>query len=712
MLKPRSKGRVVLWIILAALLCTLAGAAAYGYFCWQVPYLEAENTMLQDGKMMIQEQKDGTLVLTWPEGQNVDTYKLEVLTAQGISVFTYETAGQTCVLPDSLARDTEYTLQVSSSANWRDRVRPGNASFAVKTLLSPPRVNNLIWTVDSDADTVTLQFDSRSDTYYNMYLSDGWLTHELETLTEGNAQLAFGEGTKFPLPDYTGKYTVLFDAVRESSDLIFYGHVHAYMQLIREDFLGTKLYLKNNDLGNNAWQLFWNETKGDQYEVQQWDGYDWQTIEVIPKDGVLTYNTGHLPKFRDFSFRVIAVGGQAENIQSEPLNVRTDVAAVYSTIWPQQALDVYADETRTEVLGKVEAAKAYCVLEEKEGLFGIRFGDQVGYIDSNYCMINLPEYMEDLCYYEITNSHHSLYMVHDYEIPEVTDTVIKGYEYVELSDGEYLVPFLYPAAKKLVTAAKLAREEGYVLKIYDSYRPRKATTEIYDKTEKIIGDPIPEWTFKEKKERIEAGLPVEPTEPPTTEPPTTEPTETTAPSEGTDVTDPSVETVPPTTEEIITYEKLMTDNGRYALANFLALGYSNHNLGVALDLTMVNLYTGEEVEMQTAIHDLSWNSEVKLNKEPAKKLRYIMLEADFGPLESEWWHFQDNDAKKELDLVALQQGVSASCWMADDHGWRYRTREGWYYKDCHKEIDGVLYTFDADGYIVVDNAEDQIAETE
>ena len=695
MSKRRSKSLAWLWIVLGALLLTLAGGAAYGVLGWYIPYRDAENTMFQDGIMTIHEQEDGNLLLTWPEGQNVDTYKLDVLTAQGVSLFTYETVGQTCVLPDSLPRDMEFTLQISSSANWRDRVRPGNAVLAVKTLLSPPRVSNLTWTADSDADTVDIRFESRSDTYYHMHLSDGWRTQTLETLTEGSAQLAFGEGTGFPLPGFDGKYTVLFDAVRETPGLTFYGNVNAYMQLCREDFLGTNLYLKNNDLGNNAWQLFWNETKGDHYEVQQWDGYDWQTIASIPQEAELTYYTGHLEKFKDFSFRVIAAGGQAEDIHSEPLNVRTGVAAVYSTIWPQQALEVYTDETRTQVLGKVEAAKAYCVLEEKEGLFGILFADRIGYIDSNYCMINLPEYMEDLCYYNITNSHHSLYMVHDYEIPEVTDTVIKGYEHVELSKNEYLVPFLYPAAKKLVNAAMLAREEGYVLKIYDSYRPRKATTEIYEKTEKIIGDPIPEWTFKEKKERIEAGLPVEPTEPPTTEP-----TETTAPTEGTDGTDPSVETVPPTTEEIITYEKLMTDNGRYALANFLALGYSNHNLGVALDLTMVNLYTGEEVEMQTAIHDLSWHSEVKLNKDPAKKLRAIMLEAGFGPLESEWWHFQDNDAKKELDLVALQQGISASCWMADDTGWRYRTREGWYYKDCQQEVDGVVYTFDEEGYIV------------
>ena len=695
MSKKRSKFRLVLWIVIGALICALLGGSAYGWFCWYVPYRDAQNTMPADGIMTLQEQSDGSLLLTWPEGTNVDSYTLDVLTAQGQSLYNYATNGCSCTLPASLPQDAELTLQVSSCALWRDRVRPGDGALAVKTVLAPPRATNVVWTVDPDTDTVSIRFDSRKDTDYHMYLSYSSDPVLVEELHEGETSLAFGEGTNHPLPGFNGSYSVWFDAVREAPGLTYYGVMTKSAKLTREDFLGTVLTLQNNELGNNAWQLFWNETKGERYEVQQWDGTDWQTIETVDNEAELTYHTGHLPKFKEFAFRVIAVGGQAENIHSEPLHVTTGAAAVYSTVWPQQELEVYADETRQQVLGKVEAAKAFCVLEEKEGLFGIRYGDGIGYIDSNYCMINLPEYMEDLCAYDITNSYHSIYMVHDYEIPEVTDTVIKGYEYVELAKERYLVPYLYPSAKKLVEAANSAREQGYILKIYDSYRPRKATNSIYDLTLKILDDPIPEWTFAEKQERIKQGLSVEPTEPPTTEPPTTEATEVT---EGTGPSIAPVETVPPTTEEVITYEKLMTDNGRYGLANFLAQGYSNHNLGVALDLTMVSLYSGEEVKMQTAIHDLSWYSELKKNNDAAKTLQGIMVGAGFGTLKSEWWHFQDNDAKNSLELIALQQGVNPQCWMADDHGWRYRDLYGQYYVNCREIIDGVAYVFDEEGY--------------
>ena len=45
----------------------------------------------------------------------------------------------------------------------------------------------------------------------------------------------------------------------------------------------------------------------------------------------------------------------------------------------------------------------------------------------------------------------------------------------------------------------------------------------------------------------------------------------------------------------------MTDFDRYYLSNFLAYDGSRHNQGVAMDMTLVNMYYGNEMEMQTAI---------------------------------------------------------------------------------------------------------------
>ena len=173
---------------------------------------------------------------------------------------------------------------------------------------------------------------------------------------------------------------------------------------------------------------------------------------------------------------------------------------------------------------------------------------------------------------------------------------------------------------------------------------------------------------------------------------------------GVDVTEDLPEPIidPVTELPIITYRMVMTD-GRYALSNFIAKGVSNHNIGVALDLTLEKIKNSEELEMQTSIHDLSHHSEVSHNNKNAKTLAKIMTGAGFGTLSSEWWHFQDNEAKKTYDPNYLTDGIHCACWMADDYGWRYRTKAGRFYKDRSVTISGVEYTFDENGYVVTNN---------
>ena len=254
-------------------------------------------------------------------------------------------------------------------------------------------------------------------------------------------------------------------------------------------------------------------------------------------------------------------------------------------------------------------------------------------------------------------------MAHEYEIPTVTGEVIVGYEQVMTAEEEFLVPLLYPSALKLEQAAFTAMDQGYKLKIYDSFRPKEATLALYDQAIQLAGEPIPEDTY--------SGEPVE--------------------------------DLPELEEgEILTYEMLMTDNGRYTMNYFLAATGYRHNQGIAMDLTIVGLWDGVELEMQTSMHDLSWYSELARNNDNADTLSDIMTGAGFADLVSEWWHFQDDEAKDELSPQYLRSGVTAQCWVADDVGWRYRTAGGMYLTGCSEYIGDVLYTFDADGYVQID----------
>ncbi|MEM1059768.1 MAG: M15 family metallopeptidase [Verrucomicrobiota bacterium] len=73
---------------------------------------------------------------------------------------------------------------------------------------------------------------------------------------------------------------------------------------------------------------------------------------------------------------------------------------------------------------------------------------------------------------------------------------------------------------------------------------------------------------------------------------------------------------------------------------------SNHNRGVALDLTLVDLATGRELEMPTGFDSFSERAHssyphlpgtIKNNRE---KLKTVMRRHGFATIRSEWWHFE------------------------------------------------------------------------
>jgi D-alanyl-D-alanine dipeptidase len=484
------------------------------------------------------------------------------------------------------------------------------------------------------------------------------------------------------LPAYGEVYTFAFDAYREGEGYVYYGPMSQPITLTREELLGTELSLGASDNGNNTYTLTWNETKGDYYEFQHRSGekQKWNTLLKVEAQGERTYTTGALKPYSYGEYRVVALNNDGETVtESDTVPVQMGAAVAYSTIWPIKDLEVYTDSLKTQSIGTAPKAKAFCVLKVEGDMFRIRFNNDYGYIDSNYCLINLPECMGDLCSYDITNSYASLFKIHEYPIPELTDTIIPGYENVMIGEAEdedkqFLVPLLYPVVDRLAKAAQAADKAGYTLKIVDAYRPRKATQVMYD-------------TVVDYAENN-----MVPTETPPAEGGTATPTDPTISTEPT--------TPPVTTEPVkpMTFAQFMSNNGKYKMNYFVAKGTSRHNRGAALDLTLEN--AEGEVLMQTAIHDLSWFSETAQNNDGAKVLAKIMKGAGFGGLVSEWWHFQDDEVLDMLDPPALDAGVSPECWMADGIGWRYRKADGYYVKNTTKTIDGMKYQFDKQGYAI------------
>lgn len=683
----RTKIMIAIAAVLLSVVIFAAGGALLYRYLYQIPFEEAENHMDTHKPLVLREQEDGTLLVAWEAGTNIDRYRVELLrydtvtdpetdapeTVETVLYSTYTENAAQCVLP-AFPRDQELTICITGEKAYHiprhDKWRQSEEIVAVTAVFTPPEISGLKWSADPDTKTVDIQYSLSDSCVCRFYtVSDNGEAALYRTVPEESVNIAFGEGMDFPMPSHDTPQSFAFSVDKLHPAYEHYGLITDTITVVREDLLGTTLELECTDLGNNVFCFTWNETKGETYRLQQLqpDGETWTTLYETGRAGERRYTTGHLPRYSNLFFRVVAVGGQTmpdSEYAATPAQayVFTGASVVYSTIWPQKDLDVYSDSQRTSVIGQAEACDTYCVLDYVDGMFQIRISrDTYGYIDSNYCLINLPDMIGDICSYDIINSYRSAYMVHGYEIPSVTGTVIDGYQRVKISGGEYLVPLLFPTAQKLEQAAFAAMAEGYKLKIYDSYRPRQATAAIYNLTNNLEKTPIPENTY--------SGKPMEE-----------------MPVLG--------------EEEVLTYGNLMTDYGRYSLGYFLAAGGSNHNKGIAMDMTLVYLKNGEDVKMQSDIHDLSWYSETKRNNSHARKLAAIMKEAGFGTLVSEWWHYEDTVSKSELDLEYTYGGVSPEGWMKDDTGWRYRRYNGSFYKDCTAAIENTQYTFDSNGYLV------------
>ena len=97
---------------------------------------------------------------------------------------------------------------------------------------------------------------------------------------------------------------------------------------------------------------------------------------------------------------------------------------------------------------------------------------------------------------------------------------------------------------------------------------------------------------------------------------------------------------------------------------------SRHNRGAAVDLTIIDLRTGNEIAMPTPYDAFTPAAAQSYNDLPADlianraKLRDVMVRHGFDPLPTEWWHFDFRGWKKfelmDIDLVTLSNRVIPS----------------------------------------------------
>ena len=583
--------------------------------------------LVVSGKLILQANPDDTTGLVWDGVPGADGYRVELFGSDEQLLSSADTDTNAC----TVASFTGYaTIRITCFVTEQDVPLLCRRSFSLTDTFCVPKVSQpQVW-VNPITATVALNFTSPEGCFSRLYRADQE-PELLQTLSTGYAELPLEKGGQYYL-----------DACYDGGTYLYYGlPTEAFgpeAGALPED--GSSMSLSVQELSGNHISLSWEQGQDLTFRLQLAQDGTWQTLYGGTGG---TFTTSRLTPHRQYRFRLVVLWDGQQLLTTEEVTVTPQTNVVYATAWPIQTLNVYSDTAQSKTIGTLEPVTPVCVLEQSGKWFKIRYKDTCGYIISDLCMVNLPEYLGDLCRYDIVNSYASLYQIHSYAIPGITGEICAGYENVMLSDGSFLVPYLYPAARRLEKAAKNAISQGYILKIFDAYRPRETTIDLYDRAEKLLYTPLPDGSG--------------------------------------------------------TYISLMTRDGTYSLGSFLAPGGSRHNMGIALDLTMVSLSTGQALQAQSTMHDLSWYSILDRNTADTKLLSQIMKGTGFSGLFSEWWHFSDATILDDYQLPYCYGSVSAQCWIYDGSGWRYRTSHGDFHTAGTFSIDGVSYTFDSQGYV-------------
>lgn len=695
-----------------------------GAFVWH-GYMKAASGFEEGAMMELTMEAGDRILVSWTEASLADGYRIQAwplsdgTSGEDTPLFSMDTEQPRAVL-EAVPKEGVTVSVAPFSAYWTPigrKIREGSGVLFGEADTRALEACQVRAFTDRDAQTLTVQFDAgtREGLSYELIPEESWISDESrsgemgpeapEGLQEGKMEegrsggqeellLHFGEDGDYPVPEYGASLSFVLRPVIRGENYVAVGECSEPIVVERDDVLPENPRLEWEALGGNRFRLFWTEAAGNAYELQsRTEDGNWETVDTFSLEDEREYQTGVLPSARSYSYRVSMVDEQGNFLAaSGETAFRTEISSLYCTIWPVRELPAYASaDMRGETVGTVSAGNSYCVLGEEDGMFLVRTDGNVqagssledgvqGYIDSRYCMINLPEYLGDLCDYDITNSYASRCMMHGYSIPEVTGTVIPGYEKVRLADGSFLAPYLYPCSQKLIAAIKAAGEDGYRFRIYDAYRPHAATASMYERTSRILDEPLPvlegsgdngEYAAASASgtENAEGTLAASADNLRRTE---EEPVQGAAGELAADAGDGQGAG----TEAVRTpvYRDLV-DHGPYTLASFLARNGSSHNMGIALDLTLLTS-EGEELPMQSDMHDLSWYSVTPENTEAASMLSQYMTEAGFHTLLSEWWHFQDNETRDTLGLEYLEEGVSVEGWKAGNEGWRYRNEDG------------------------------------
>ncbi|GEN50374.1 SH3 domain-containing protein [Alkalibacterium pelagium] len=290
------------------------------------------------------------------------------------------------------------------------------------------------------------------------------------------------------------------------------------------------------------------------------------------------------------------------------------------------SVNTHLRETASEdadSLTVLPAGTPFYIIEEQGNWWHVRTENQEGWLSNQLAFINLPDVLPSAIY-DNPNTYGSIFRSSYTDIPGITGEVLyEGYGMNDrLGRDEFIMPIIYSTAHKIAEAQQAALENNETLVIMEVFRPSTAQVLVNERLSELA----------EQNDEVMQGL-------------------TEAP---------------------------------WTMNWFINEGVSNHQRGLAVDLTLARVESVEEriidhyivpqvteyatYDMYSPIFELStasamlerpiaardrvgWQNIPYMNhvNEEARRLEAYMFEADLIPIASEWWHFNDIDVLEEFE---------------------------------------------------------------
>ena len=295
--------------------------------------------------------------------------------------------------------------------------------------------------------------------------------------------------------------------------------------------------------------------------------------------------------------------------------------------------------SKSNKLNIIPAGAMFVIHEDCGNYMRVTYQDTPGYAIKALVMINLPDIIPSIKYIN-SNAKSSLFKSSGYNLDNITgQKLYPGKTWnARLRQEEYNMPVLYATAQKLAAAQQTALADNNCILLYEAYRPIAV--------QKLVNTELAKLMQQNSKVR-----------------------------------------------------KNIND-GTWGKNWFIAKSISNHQMGFAVDISLGKIITTNELEltedlklnipdeiqefqMPTPMHELS-NTAVALKypvnslsktawknvkpaatmTEDAKLLQQYLVTTGMTPLPSEWWHFNDLDARAALKKLAAPNGqfeITGNC---------------------------------------------------